>query len=155
MDTMKTVVGQKMAIGVAAAKLLLLLLPLPLLPQLLLQLVHPLTLLPQLLLLLPLLLQMLPLLLLLLAATAAAAAAAIADAIAAATACDDTLVTTMGLWGLWWWPKQNCTNMAIRGFRLDKRRPAALRFHCPRGLSIPCRWHGRPWPPLASTASGF
>ena len=88
-----------MVIVVAAAKLLLLLLSLPLLPQLLLQLVHPLTLLPQLLLLLPLLplmlllLQMLPLLLLLLlAATAAAAAAATADATTAATAYDDTLV---------------------------------------------------------------
>ena len=95
-----------------------------------------LTLLPRVLLLLPLLPQMLPPLLLL-AATAAVAAAQL-------------LLLVLPLLLL----NEICTSIASCGFRLDSRIPGALRFHCPRGLSIPCRLHGSPWPPSASTASG-
>ena len=128
---------------------------LPQLPQLLLQLEDLLTLLPHVLLLLPLLPQMLPPLLLL-AATAAVAAAHLLPLMLPLLLLQ---VTTRSwhhgpLWGFGVGTNEICTNIASCGFRLDNRRPGALLFHCPRGLSIPCRLHGSPWPPPASTASG-
>ena len=102
---------------------------LPQLPQLLLQLVDLLTLLPHVLLLLPLLPQMLPPLLLL-AATAAVAAAQLLLLMLPLLLLQ---VTTRSwhhgpLWGSGVGTNEICTSIASCGFRLDNRRPGALRF---------------------------
>ena len=102
---------------------------LPQLPQLLLQLEDLLTLLPHVLLLLPLLPQMLPPLLLL-AATAAVAAAQLLLLMLPLLLLQ---VTTRSwhhgpLWGSGVGTNEICTSIASCGFRLDNRRPGALRF---------------------------
>ena len=112
---------------------------LPQLPQLLLQLVDLLTFLPHVLLLLPLLLQMLPPLLLL-AATAAVAAAHLLPLMLPLLLLQ---VTTRSwhhgpLWGFGVGTNEICTNIASCGFRLDNRRPGALRFKNMHGRRQRC-----------------